>query len=130
MKKTTIYTVFLIIATTLVSCNKTTKEKANLISAEAAQTLLQNENIQLIDIRTPKEFNEARIENAQNIDFLSSTFADNIKKLNKEKPILIYCRSGRRSAKSIKKLLEAGFTEIYDLEGGIIKWKQKGFKTQ
>ena len=68
------------------------------------------------------------IYNAQNINFLGSTFTEDIKKLNKKDPIIIYCRSGKRSAKSIKKLLKAGFTEIYDLEGGILKWKKDGYK--
>jgi len=130
MKRLIVIIKSLIISTTLFNCNANIKEGAKVVSAEDMQTLLQLENVQLIDVRTPKEFNGGYIENAQNINFLSSTFSENIKKLDKEKPVIVYCRSGKRSAKSVKKLFEAGFTEIYDLEGGIIKWKQEGFKVK
>ena len=130
MKRLIVIIKSLIISTTLFNCNANIKEGAKVVSAEDMQTLLQLENVQLIDVRTPKEFNGDHIENAQNINFLSSTFSENIKKLDKEKPVIVYCRSGKRSAKSVKKLFEAGFTEIYDLEGGIIKWKQEGFKVK
>ena len=130
MKRLIVLIKSLIISTTLFNCNANIKEGAKVVSAEDMQTLLQLENVQLIDVRTPKEFNGGYIENAQNINFLSSTFSENIKKLDKEKPVIVYCRSGKRSAKSVKKLFEAGFTEIYDLEGGIIKWKQEGFKVK
>ncbi len=127
MKKIVIFLVLLVVATIIVSYYKKTKSDAKVVSAEDLQPLLQLDNVQLIDVRTPKEFKGGHIENAQNINFLSPAFTENIKKLDKNKPLIVYCRSGKRSAKSIKKLFEAGFTEIYDLEGGIIKWKQKGF---
>ncbi|MFD1163449.1 rhodanese-like domain-containing protein [Hwangdonia seohaensis] len=128
MKKAVVGIVFLFLGVTLIGCNK--KTEAKVVWAKEVQTLLELNNVQLIDVRTPKEFKEGHIENAQNIDFLSSTFTEDIKTLDKEKPIVVYCRSGKRSANSTKKLQEAGFTEIYDLEGGILKWKQEGFKTQ
>ncbi|MCL6294306.1 rhodanese-like domain-containing protein [Jejuia spongiicola] len=127
MKKIVIFLVLLVVATIIVSYYKKTKSDAKVVSAEDLQPLLQLDNVQLIDVRTPKEFKGGHIENAQNINFLSPDFTESIKKLDKNKPLIVYCRSGKRSAKSIKKLFEAGFTEIYDLEGGIIKWKQKGF---
>jgi len=128
MKRLVTLIKFLIIGTTFVGCNKIINGEVKVVPGEDVQTLLQLENIQLIDVRTPKEYKEGYIENAQNINFLGPTFTEDIKKLNKQEPLIVYCRSGKRSAKSIKKLLEAGFTEIYDLEGGIIKWKQEGFK--
>ncbi len=118
----------LIIGTTLISCNETLKGETKIVSPEEMQTLLQLDNVQLVDVRTPKEFKEGYIDNAQNIDFFSSTFNEDIKKLNKKQPVLIYCRSGGRSAKFAKKLIEAGFVKVYDLDGGMIKWKHKGFK--
>lgn len=128
MKKVLILIAFFIAGTTFYNCNKSLKSNAHVISPKEAQTLLQNDSVQLIDIRTLKEFKTSYIEHAQNIDFLSSNFSEEIKKLDKQKPVIIYCRSGRRSANSVKKFLDSGFTELYDLEGGIIKWKQEGFK--
>ncbi|MFD1614388.1 rhodanese-like domain-containing protein [Gelatiniphilus marinus] len=130
MKRLSILIAIFIAATTFYNCNKSLKSNTHIISPKETQTLLQNHNVQLIDIRTPKEFKTGHIENAQNIDFLSLDFSEEIKKLNKKQPVIIYCRSGRRSALSTTKFLDAGFTEIYDLQGGIIKWKKQGFKIQ
>lgn len=116
------------IITTIISCNESTKPETKIVSPEEMQTLLQLDNIQLVDVRTPKEYKGGFIENAQNIDFRSDTFTEDIKKLDKDKPIIIYCHSGGRSAKCAKKMLEAGFTKVYDLEGGISKWKLEGYK--
>lgn len=94
-----------------------------LVTAEEMQSILELEDVQLIDVRTPQEFDEIRIANAQNIDFQSPTFDEDITKLDKDKPVILYCRSGGRSAKCAKKMKDAGFKKIYDLEGGISKWK-------
>ncbi|WP_338359100.1 rhodanese-like domain-containing protein [Yeosuana marina] len=102
--------------------------KLKVISPKEMQTLLKKDNVQLLDVRTPKEYSEGFIANAQNIDYFSPTFDEDIKKLDKEKPVIVYCKSGRRSAKSSEKLLDAGFVKIYDLEGGIVEWQHEGLQ--
>ena len=102
---------------------KTDDAVVKLITAEEMQSILELEDVQLIDVRTPEEFEEIRIANARNIDYLSPTFDEDITKLDKNKPIILYCKSGRRSASCAEKLKNAGFKKIYDLEGGISKWK-------
>ncbi len=97
--------------------------EVKLVTAEEMQSILELEDVQLVDVRTPFEHDEIRIANSQNIDFMSPTFDEDITKLDKSKPVILYCKSGRRSAKCAKKLKEAGFNKIYDLEGGISKWK-------
>ena len=87
------------------------------------QSILELEDVQLVDVRTPKEHDEERIANSQNIDYNSPTFDEDIAKLDKAKPVILYCKGGTRSAKCAKKLKDAGFQKIYDLEGGISKWK-------
>lgn len=94
-----------------------------LVTAEEMQTILDVEDAQLIDVRTPEEFAEGHILNAQNIDFSSPTFDEEVNKLDKSRPVILYCRSGGRSAKCAEKLEKAGFKKIYDLEGGISKWQ-------
>ncbi|WP_303318067.1 rhodanese-like domain-containing protein [Flavivirga abyssicola] len=111
------------------SCKESSsKGIVKVVSPKVVRTLLAENAIQLVDVRTPKEFNEGHIEGAKNIDFLSDTFDSEIKKFDKTKPIILYCKSGYRSAKSGEKLHHAGFTEIYDLKGGIAKWKKEGFE--
>jgi rhodanese-related sulfurtransferase len=80
---------------------------------------------QLVDVRTPEEFNEGKIENAQNIDFYANDFKSKIEALDKSKPVFIYCRSGGRSAKAANIFKEAGFKEIYDLQGGYMNYSSK-----
>lgn len=89
---------------------------------------LNDVTIQLIDVRTPKEFKAEHIKNAKNINFFDEDFSKKINKLNKEKPVYIYCRSGKRSGKSAEQFKKLGFTHIYDLKGGILNWKSKNYK--
>lgn len=111
--------------TTATSCfnAKADDRDVKLITAEEMSAILALEDVQIIDVRSPKEFNNSRIANAQNIDFRSPTFDIDINKLDKTKPVILYCKSGGRSAKCAKKLKDAGFEKVYDLEGGISKWK-------
>ncbi|WMI68079.1 rhodanese-like domain-containing protein [Mangrovimonas sp. YM274] len=97
-----------------------------LVTPEEMQTLLELEDVQLIDVRTQEEHEEGYIPESQNIDFNSPTFEEDISKLDKSKPVILYCRTGKRSAECSQKLKEAGFVKIYDLEGGFSKWKHDG----
>lgn len=108
------------------SCKNEVDTEIKVVTTEEMQTILKMDEVQLVDVRTPEEFSEGYIKNAQNIDFNSPTFDQDILKLNKEKPVMLYCHSGGRSAKCAQKLKDAGFKKIYDLKGGISKWKHEG----
>ncbi|MEP1489764.1 MAG: rhodanese-like domain-containing protein [Algibacter sp.] len=118
----------ILISIVFVGCKESVNLGIQVISQEEMQTFLKLDDVQLIDVRTPEEYKTGFIADAQNIDFYSSTFAEDISKLDKSKPVLLYCKSGGRSAKCAKKLLKAGFVKIYDLEGGISKWEHSGLK--
>jgi rhodanese-related sulfurtransferase len=98
-----------------------------LVSSEEMESILEIEGVQLIDVRTPEEYAEGYIEGAQNIDFYSDTFDQDILKLDKTKPVVLYCKSGGRSANCAEKLVKAGFVKVYDLDGGITQWQHNGF---
>ncbi|MBO6879118.1 MULTISPECIES: rhodanese-like domain-containing protein [Winogradskyella] len=125
MKK--IYLIFgLLLTLCFASSCLDTKDAATdvkLVTAEEMQSILEMEEVQLVDVRTPQEHEKEHIVNSQNIDFTSPTFDEDISKLDKAKPVILYCKGGNRSAKCAKKLKEAGFEKVYDLEGGISKWK-------
>ncbi|WP_296386619.1 rhodanese-like domain-containing protein [Winogradskyella sp.] len=125
MKKLYLFGCLFIAVSFCTSCidSKIDNTEVKLVTAEEMQSILELEDVQLVDVRTPKEFDEIRIANSQNIDFKSPTFDEDITKLDKNKPVILYCKSGRRSAKCAKKLKDAGFEKIYDLDGGISKWK-------
>jgi len=126
MKTNLLIFCFLFLA--FLSCKNTENKDLQVVTAEEMQTILEMEGVQLIDVRTPEEFAEGYIAYAQNIDFYSDTFKDDILKLDKTKPVVLYCKSGGRSAECSEQLIEAGFTKVYDLEGGITQWEHKGFK--
>jgi rhodanese-related sulfurtransferase len=87
-----------------------------------AEKLKSNKNPQLLDVRTPEEFNSEHIENATNVNWNSDDFITKSENYDKSKPIFVYCKVGGRSYQAATKLAELGFKEIYNLEGGIMKW--------
>jgi rhodanese-related sulfurtransferase len=79
-----------------------------------------------LDVRTGGEFMTGHIANAVNIDVEGMTFDEEIKSLDKDATYAVYCQSGRRSVNAIKKLQDAGFTKLFNLEKGIIDWRGAG----
>ena len=128
MKKLYIISCLIVAISFSTSCVNSNRDNSEvkLVTAEEMQSILQLEDVQLIDVRSQKEYEEIHIANSQNIDFTSPTFDDDISKLDKQKPVILYCKGGGRSAKCAKKLKDAGFTKIYDLDGGLSKWQHSG----
>src|ERR1043165_1794475 len=82
----------------------------------------------LLDVRTPEEFSKGHLQNAVNINWSNSvTFEQQINFIDKSKPVFVYCLSGARSAAAAAKMRADGFAEVYELEGGIMKWRASGF---
>lgn len=117
-----------ILSVSVFSCQTATDKNISIVPPKEFNTFLNDKTIQLIDVRTPKEFKAEHIENAENINFFDEDFSKKINKLNKEKPVYIYCRSGKRSGKSTAQFKKLGFAHIYDLEGGLLSWKSEGYK--
>ena len=92
------------------------------------QEQLSSERVQLVDVRTAEEFEAGHLKNARNIDFYSKDFLDQMAKLDRKLPLLIYCRSGNRSGKAAAKLQGLGFGRIIDLKGGYQAWQE--FQTE
>lgn len=112
------------------NCKNEVDTAMKLITVEEMQTISKLEGVQLVDIRTPSEFSEGYIIGAQNIDYWSPDFDKRIETLDKSKPVIIYCKSGGRSAKCAVKLKDKGFGKIYDLEGGISQWMLQGMPVE
>ncbi|CAG4989176.1 Thiosulfate sulfurtransferase GlpE [Dyadobacter sp. CECT 9275] len=88
--------------------------------------LTDNKNAQLLDVRTPGEYKEGHLANAVNIDYKNEAFREKIALLDKSRPVFVYCLAGARSAAASKILKENGFKEIYDMQGGYLKWTSSG----
>lgn len=107
----------------LTGCKEPAHSQESVISPiEFQEKITKVQDIQLIDVRTPEEFSEGHVTNAQNIDFYSDDFKEQVSKLDPEKPTYVYCRSGIRSAKSAEILKDLGFKEVYDMKGGFTNW--------
>ena len=85
---------------------------------------MSKENTVILDVRTPGEIAEGKIENALEIDILEPGFEDKIKALDKDKTYLVYCKAGGRSAKACNLMLEQEFPNLYNLEGGYTAWSK------
>ena len=90
------------------------------------KTKIEAPDIQLVDIRTPQEFSLGYIEGAGNVDFYSPEFVQTISKLDKTKPLALYCKSGGRTKDALKMLSNEGFKNIYALKGGLLAWEKEG----
>ena len=110
-----------------ISCQGQTSKEIQTIDAKSyAEKLKATENPQLLDVRTPEEYSTEHIGSAVNVNWNGDNFVADASKYDKSKPIFVYCKVGGRSAKAADKLAELGFKEIYNLDGGIMKWNAAG----
>ena len=99
-------------------------EAQTKLTPDAYQSALQaTQNVQLVDVRTPDEYRSGHINGAVNINYYDADFAQQITRLDKEKPLMVYCAVGGRSGKAAAKLTEMGFKNVTDLIGGMNAWK-------
>lgn len=91
-----------------------------------SEKMAANSDHILLDVRTPNETASGKIQDALEIDFQQADFLDQVNLLPKDKPVFVYCRSGNRSGQAMAKMEKLGFTEVYNLKGGILAWKDMG----
>ena len=96
------------------------------LGAQEFQAKASEPGVVTLDVRTSGEFAAGHIANAINIDVEGMTFDGDIKNLDKDAKYAVYCQSGRRSVNAIKKLQDAGFTNLFNLENGILDWQGAG----
>jgi rhodanese-related sulfurtransferase len=104
----------------------------NLSPSEARETIGKRSGdpgFVLLDVRTPKEFGEERIDGAVMVDYKSPSFRDEMAKLDRNKTYLVYCRTGHRTEGAVKVMRELGFPNVSVLAGGLTKWKEAGLPT-
>lgn len=97
--------------------------KTSLSAVEFADKIKELPEATLIDVRTPEEFEKGHIANAVNYDWNNPQFEKQMAALDKSKPVLVYCLSGARSLAAADKMRISGFSEVYEMEGGLIKWR-------
>lgn len=111
------------------SCKGQTSEGIQTIDVKTfANKLKTTDKPQLLDVRTPEEYAGGHIENASNVNWNGSDFETKAANYDKTKPVFVYCKVGGRSSQAAKKLAEMGFTTIYNLDGGMMKWSASGLE--
>ena len=121
----TVFTLLFLFAcqTNTTSTTESEQISLRLDNAAFAEKLKAMPTAKLIDIRTPEEFQAGAIEGFVNMDFYADDFEAQLQNLNKEQATFIYCRSGGRSGKTLKKMRGMGFQEVYELQSGYSGWK-------
>lgn len=109
------------------SCNQADVKAQSKLDPNAFEAMLaKNQSVQLVDVRTPGEYAGGHLKNARLINYYDADFATQIGKLDKSKPVMVYCAAGSRSADAAKQLGQLGFKTVYDLEGGMRAWRAAG----
>jgi len=114
-------TCLLVMPQVLVAANIT----RNVTPEDAYSMVNKGEDLYLLDVRTPGEFQQARLEGARLIPI--DQLVSRITELPKGQPILVYCAVGSRSAQVVNYLARQGYPEVYNLYGGIYSWAEKGY---
>jgi len=91
------------------------------LNYEQLVQVLKDDSLVVVDVRTAQEFKSGHLKGALSIDFRSFDFESKIKKLDKKKTYLLYCRSGNRSGQAMAVFKQNGFTKVYNQQGGIIE---------
>ena len=126
--KSIIFAGLLFIGGSTTSCQSQTKNSAakqiniTISVDEFDKKLTAIKDVQLIDVRTPEEYLEGHLKNALNYNINGSDFENQLSKLDKNKPVMVYCLGGGRSAEAAEIMEKEGFTEVYNMQGGIMKW--------
>lgn len=115
----------LFLTTTLAFSQQTTetdKERVERISQEEFKENLESGEYIVFDVRTVEEYQEGHIDGVKSLNFLGKAFESTLENIPKNYKYMIYCQSGGRSAKALKKMKEAGFIHVLELEGGYSEW--------
>lgn len=95
------------------------------VTTDVFESQIKSENVQILDVRTKKEFDEGHLAEAKQIDIKNEDFMKTARTvLDKSKTIAVYCRSGKRSADAAKQLSDAGY-KVINMKGGILKWENE-----
>ncbi|MCD4800047.1 MAG: rhodanese-like domain-containing protein [Methanococcoides sp.] len=95
------------------------------VSVHEAKNMLDEGNVFLLDVRTESEFNSGHLEGAVNIEV--SQLGSQLDEVPADKVILVYCRTDVRSVRASKTLVNAGYTDVYNMKGGVTAWMSAGY---
>jgi rhodanese-related sulfurtransferase len=115
-----------LIASALLIAGCSSSSSATDLSVTEFSSKIAESGVVTLDVRTPGEFAEGYIEGARLIDFQSGNFENEIATLDKNATYAVYCRSGNRSGQAVKAMKDAGFSNVFNMNGGVIEWANAG----
>jgi rhodanese-related sulfurtransferase len=115
-----------LMASALLIAGCSSSSSATDLSVTEFSSKIAESGVVTLDVRTPGEFAEGYIEGARLIDFQSGNFENEIATLDKNATYAVYCRSGNRSGQAVKVMKDAGFTNVFNMNGGVIDWANAG----
>jgi len=118
------YLLVSIVMLTSMSCQSQGKKVEQVNADVFEQKMKEKKDHILLDVRTAPEFQQAHLPEAKLIDYYQQNFKQEIAKLDKSKPVFVYCTVGSRSSSAANIMLDMGFTEVYNLQGGIYHWAE------
>jgi rhodanese-related sulfurtransferase len=116
----------LVLVVLLAGCSSSVSAGIQSVDAAEAQALVSEAGTVVLDIRTPDEFADGRVDGAINIDFYAADFADRIAALDRNATYVVYCRSDSRSGQAMDLFRDLGFAAVNEVDGGILSWIQAG----
>ena len=126
MKKVVALTAAAIAVVGLLAGCSSSNDAIKKVDPVAFNDVVTHPGVIVLDVRTPEEFKTGHLVNAININLEGSDFASEVSKLDKNSTVAVYCRSGNRSGVATKQMAELGFTDMYDMQGGIVEWQAAG----
>lgn len=128
MKKLNFFKLFFIVTglTFVFACSNAQKKDGlkTIDPKEFSQKIKANKGAFILDVRTPEEYVGGHLQNAKNVNWYSENFNEMVIKADKNKPVYVYCQVGGRSLKASNRLIELGFKEVYNLNGGMSAWME------
>jgi rhodanese-related sulfurtransferase len=109
----------------LAACSSGSDAVTDVTPSQAVEVLAEP-GVTIVDVRTPAEFAEGHLPGAVNVDVESGSFEQQIQQLPTDGTYFVYCRSGNRSGVATDQMATLGFTDLYDLQGGIVDWQSAG----
>jgi phage shock protein E len=98
----------------VVGCAGASADEPTLLAADEAVTVLAEDDVEVIDVRTPEEYEEGHVIGAMLIDFQSDDVEQQLDELERDQTYVLYCRTGNRSGQAAELMDELGFTDVYD----------------
>ncbi|HRH63479.1 MAG TPA: thioredoxin domain-containing protein [Bacteroidia bacterium] len=123
-------TILLIVITYSCTGLPSQNNAATLSVVDFSKKIKEIPDAPILDVRTQEEFESGHLKGAKNIDWNADDFDSKISVFDKNQAVFVYCLSGGRSSSAAEKMRSIGFKQVYEMEGGIMKWRNQNLELE